>query len=502
MKLKSKKIGFTMMLSVFSIVLSVGINFTLTPYITNEVGPEAYGFVSLAKQFISYANIFMIVLNSYAARYLTIAYVSKNTKEFKRYYSTVFIADVIVGGVFLIVGCFCVLNLERILNISPELVSDVKLLFLLTFFSFFLTTITTVFNASAFVKDHLDYANVIKVVAYIMEAIILLFCFVMFDASVWYVGVAAIVMAFFTLTASYMMTRSLLPQIHIKCCDFSLSAIKKLIGKGFWNSINSLGNGLNSGLDILITNLMLNGIAMGKISIAKTLANVVFQFYDAMSQPFQPSFLRKYAEKDITKLLDYLKRAMTICGLFTNVLFAGFCAVGYDFLSLWIPTQDNLLIYRLVIIALLPAITEGCIYPAYYVYTLTLKNKFPCVITIVGGIANVIGMYVLLKFSDIGIYAIPITTAVVMSFINLVTNPLYMCHCLKVKWSTFYPTIFKNIICCLLAVICTQFVVSYLNLALSWFNLFLKILVLVLLGVIIQIPFSFSGIILKRIRRD
>lgn len=51
----------------------IGINFTLTPYITNAVGVEAYGFVSLAKTFTSYANIFMVALNSYAARYLTIA---------------------------------------------------------------------------------------------------------------------------------------------------------------------------------------------------------------------------------------------------------------------------------------------------------------------------------------------------------------------------------------------------------------------------------------------
>lgn len=502
MEFKNKRIGLTMLLSVSSIALSLGINVTLTPYITNVVGSEAYGFVSLAKQFISYANIFMIALNSYAARFLTIAHISKKQDGFKKYYSTVFIADALFGGVLLIVGCFIVQNLELILNVSPDLVSDVKLLFLLTFFSFFLTTMTTVFNASAYVKDHLDYANVIKVTAYITEAMILLFCFAVLDTAVWYVGLASLAMAFVSLAASYYMTRRLLPQAHVKYSAFSMTALKKLINNGLWNSINSLGNGLNSGLDLLMTNLMLNGTAMGQVSIAKMMSNIVFQLYDAMSQPFQPSFLKKYTEGDQSGLLDYLKRAMTVCGLFTNIIFAGFCAVGYDFLSLWIPTQDNELIYKLVLIALLPIISEGCMYPAYYIYTLTLKNRFPCVVTIIGGIVNIIGMYALIKFFNMGIYAILVTTAVVMNFINLVTNPLYMCHCLKMKWTTFYPVILRNIVCCLTAVICLQYVAGFFTLSISWINLFIKMPILFMLGVIVQIPFILGGRIYKRIKKD
>ena len=81
---ENKKIGTTMSFGVIPVALSIGINFTLTPYITNSVGTEAYGFVSLAKSFTSYANIFMVALNSYAARYLSIAYINKKEKDFER----------------------------------------------------------------------------------------------------------------------------------------------------------------------------------------------------------------------------------------------------------------------------------------------------------------------------------------------------------------------------------------------------------------------------------
>lgn len=52
--------------------------------------------------------------------------------------------------------------------------------------------------------------------------------------------------------------------------------------------------------------------------------------------------------------------------------------------------------------------------PIYYVNTLTVKNKIPCFITIIGGLLNVVGMFILIKYTNLGVYAVPITTAVIM----------------------------------------------------------------------------------------
>lgn len=54
---------------------------------------------------------------------------------------------------------------------------------------------------------------------------------------------------------------------------------------------------------------------------------------------------------------------------------------------------------------LTPYITDNIgMRPIYYVYTLTLKNKLPCWITIAGGFLNVVSMYVLLKYTQMGVY--------------------------------------------------------------------------------------------------
>ena len=71
---KVKRLIITIVTSGMATLLSFLISFTLTPYITNKLGVEAYGFVTLAKNFTQYASIITIALNSYASRYITVSY--------------------------------------------------------------------------------------------------------------------------------------------------------------------------------------------------------------------------------------------------------------------------------------------------------------------------------------------------------------------------------------------------------------------------------------------
>ena len=499
--MNKKHIAITITISAAVTVLQCLISLIITPLVTNSVGVEAYGFVTLAKNFTNYANILMIALNSYATRYITIAYLKNDRDAFQKYYSTVYIADLVIGGVILLIGIVFIFFIERILNAPIELIEDVKILFLLTFISFFLTTLTTVFVSSSYVKDKLEVYNSIKVVAYFIQAATLIICFKLLNSRVWYVGIALSLTSFTILVGSYLMTRKYLPEAKIKIRDFDTDSFKTLTKNGVWNSVNSLGNALNSGLDLLITNLMLTVVGMGQMSVAKTISSLVASFYSVLGTPFQPLLLKHYSNENKDALLSVLKESMQCCGIVTNVIFAGFVSIGLDFLNLWIPNQDTCLIYLLCVLALLPAISEGCAYPLYYIYTLTVKNKVPCFVTIIGGLTNIGTMYILIKFTNLGLYAVLITTAVIMNFINLVTNPLYMAHCLRMKKFIFYPQILRNIISCAAATGAMKFVSSFLPGASSWILLAFDISLLCLIGVIIQIPIQFRLSEIKPISR-
>ena len=487
-----KHVYVAMLISFMAVVLNSFISLYLTPLITNSVGIEAYGFVSLAKSFTSYATIVMTALNSYAARYMSVSYLRNEKGEYAKYFNTVLFGDIAIAGVILLVGVFGIFRLEYILNIPASLIRDVKILFLLTFVTFYISTITTAYAATAYVKDCLEVYNTSRVLSYIVEIGTLLFLFWLFDAKVWYVGIATVAAASVVFYASKKMTLKRIQELEISLRLFDMQSMKKLIVNGFWNSANSVGNALNSGLDLLISNLMLSAVSMGQISIAKNISGLIYTLYLTISQPFQPNLIKKYSGGDKEGLIKELKYAMRVSGVITNTVFAGFCILGTSFYNLWIPNQNIVLVHSLTVIAMLPCISEGCVYPLYYIYTLTVKNKIPCIITILGGVSNVFGMYFLIKNTNLGAYSIVVTTAVVMNFINFVTNPLYMCHCLKISKRTFYPNIFLNVLCCVVAILTMKGIVLIYPIAKGWESFAVHVIVCGGIGLLAQMMIAFK----------
>lgn len=481
-KRKLIKILRTLLTTGLAYVVSYGITLVLTPYITNTVGAEAYGFVSLARQFAEYAAIITMALNMYAARYISLAYHNNEIKQANVYFSSVFWGNLVLGTALMAVAIVLILCLEHLLQIPAALVADVKLLFLFVFVGFWVTTFFSVFGCARFIKDKLDIGGIFKTLSYVVNMLVLIVAYVLFPAKVFYVGLGTIAANLVVALADYWMSKKYTPELRTRRKDFSGAAVKRLLLDGSWSSLNSLGGILNSGLDLIVCNQMLSTLAMGQLAIAKTMHTIVQGLYTIVDQAFIPSFLKSYAANDKPKLLEELKLSMKVSGALANIAFAGFVALGMAYYRLWIPGQDIELIYILTVITLLVCIPSGAVHPLYYIYTLTVKRMIPSFVTIAGGVFNVIGMYVLIRYAGMGVYAVAWTTVVVMAVVNFITNPLYMAYVLKVPYRTFYPDILRNVLSCA-ALVLVFGGLSRLYTPSSWLTLVLCGLVYVVIGV-------------------
>lgn len=502
---KFKRLFTTILTSGIATVLSFLISFLLTPYITNKLGVEAYGFVTLSKNFTQYAAIITIALNSYASRYITVSYYQNDKKKAQEYFSSIYYGNVVISILIMIVSIIFIIFLDDILNISSDLVFPVKILFFFVFSSFVLTTIGSSYTASAYLKNRLDVVGIFRSLSYIFEVAFYLIVFNCLTPEVWQVGLAICIAQLVIFFGNYYIYKKYTPELKIKRRYATIDAIKKLVFNGVWNSINSLGNTLNSGLDLIVTNLWLSNVAMGQIAITKTISTIFMSFNQLLAQPFYPLFLKSYSEGNIKKLISELKLSMKLTGLLSCIIFAGFVSLGKVFYNLWIPGQDVDLIYMLTIITMISLVIEGPVYPLYYIYTLTVKNKIPCIITVIGGVFNIIGMAVLVRYTSLGVYSIVLTTTIIMLFISLITNPIYMTYCLKIKWFTFYPSLIKTVISCVVMTTVFVFIKNLLN-PITWIQFILTAFLCGVVGCIIHLFFVFSNkeksqimnIILKR----
>lgn len=489
---ENKAIAMNIIWAVLAVGINYAINFATTPYITNNIGVEAYGFVSLATTFTTYIDIISIALNAFASRYISISYHKGDIEKANIYYNSVIVSDIILSILVLIPCTIMIAFLDKVLKIPSNLVVDVKILFLVVLVKYLITVMRTAFSVGAFIKNRLDITERQRSISFCIQGGVLIFLCSILSPHVWYVGIASLMAAAYLLFVYYRNTAILTPDLKFNGKLFSVTHVKNLVSSGVWNAINNLGNILNSGLDLVISNLLLSATVMGQISIAKNLATICYTMVTTIAGSFKPVQTRHYAENNKEQLVGDLKKAMKITGLICNLVIAGFFVYGESFLRLWLSNAGNIpFIYSLSIIVLFSDVIIGVVNPLYYVYTLTDKLKIPCYITLIMGGLNVTSMYILIKFFHMGGYAIVLTT-LVLNCVHFVDTPLYSSYCLNIRWYTFYPVILRHILATGINLVVMKFLSSFLSNADSWLMLVFDCLICGIVGVLIGIIVMFD----------
>ena len=488
---KNKRLAVTILISGAGVFISYLITLILTSYITDEIGIEAYGFVSIAKSFTSYAGIITIALTTFIIRFITIEYHKGHTERANGYYSSSVAACYSISIAILLIAMVGIFFLEYLLVIPDSIIPSVKFLFFWIFLQFCTQTVTTPYSAAAYIKDRLDLVGIAKIVSYLVEAAVLIVLFRLLSPSVWFVGFGAFMASIVLAVYNRYLIKKYTPELHFDVGVVKFRYVADVISKGVWTSLNSLGNVLNSGLDLIISNRMLSAIQTGQISVIKSFDSIFSILYVTVFQPFQPQLMQSYASGDIDRYIKETQKAMGICGFFSNIAFAGFLALGRLYFRLWLPNQDYEYLYLLAVVSVMGSLMAGVSQPIYYVNTLTLKNKLPCWITIISGFINVFSMWFLLKYTHLGPIAVVGTTSVLMFFINLVFNPLYSAKCIGVSPKVFYKVIVRHLGSAVIMVLACKGIADVMNPD-NWIELLVSAAVMVVAALCIHMTVMFG----------
>lgn len=227
MNKENKRLFQTIFISGIATVFSYLINFLLTPYISNHVGIEAYGFVSIAKTAVSYAQIITVALTTFIVRYITLNYHKNKIEEANSYYSSSILACFQLSGALLIFALLCIFKLENLLKIPEKLIPSVKVLFIFVFINFVLTTIVTPLNASCYIKNRLDLNGIVKIISYIAESVVLVVIFRYCTADIWVVGFGSFIAAIVLVGGNYILKQKLTPELKFSKKLVSYKRVKK-----------------------------------------------------------------------------------------------------------------------------------------------------------------------------------------------------------------------------------------------------------------------------------
>lgn len=435
-----------MVSAMLTYVVSMAVSFFLSPYIVENIGVEANGFIGLANSFITYASLLTVALNSMAGRFITICYQRKEYEKANIYYNSVFYANLLIAGLLLIVSIPVVLFLEKLVEIPTAMIWDVKILFLVLFLNFILSLFYSTFSVATFATNRLYLDSLRGIESVFIRVVVLVGCFVLFSPRVFYVGLATLLMTVYSTAFSYHYRKKLLPHIRVRRSFFRFSAVKEIVLSGLWNTVTQLGHILQSGLDVLIANLFINSTAMGVLSLSKTIPSAISGVVARMASVFAPELTLDYANDDIDGLVRRVKQSMKLMSTVVTIPVVVFMINGDQFYHLWTPSQDHRLLHILSVMALGSMIISGGINVVYKIFTVVNKLRWNSLTVLGQGVLSTLVVFILLKTTDWGLYVIALTSEV-FGLIRVLGFVLpYSARCLNQKWYEFYPAALKPLI--------------------------------------------------------
>lgn len=446
----NKQLAINMVAQMLSFVVGIAISFFVTPYIVNNVGVDAYGFVGLANSFINYAGIVIIALNSMSGRFITIEIHRKKYEEANRYFTSVLIGNIIVAALLLAASLFMVLNLEKLIAIPARIVTDIKLLMGLLFISFILSIVGNVFSVATFAQNRLELASIRNMESSFLNAAVILLSFYLFEPSVWYVGLASLISGSYVVCTNVYYTKKLLPFIKIEKKYYDFNKIKTLVASGVWNTVSKISGIISTGLDLLITNLFVDATAMGNVSVSSVLHGYVLSVFAKISGVFMPQLTIDYANKNYEAIRRQLISTVRLLGFFAAIPITLIFVYSGDFYRLWVPKQNIELLRNLSVLRAAALPVSLIFEPIWNVFTVTNKVKQSALMLMVSSVISIVGTFLLLSITSdttIKLYII-VGFSTIIGIIRCVTFlPIMGAKCVGLKWNTFYPVMFLNLIC-------------------------------------------------------
>lgn len=443
--MNNKDLAKNMIANIISFGLNLVISFFLSSYIIESLGSEAYGFVKLSNDFIGYISLITIALNSMAVRFIMVS-LNKDEKVAAKYYNSVIVANIVLSCILFIPMAIFVLFCDKFIEIPSNILFDVKLNFIIIFINFIINLLFTTTGQVYYLTNKL-YINAIKSMeAKLLHTAIILILFLSGNVKIFYLSLASLVSSIYIICNNVHYRRKLLPKLEFNYRMFEWGKVLTLLKSGVWNSITKLSQIFSSGLDLLVANLFVGVSEMGILSVAKTIPSVIVNLIVTVSNIFSPNLTILYAKEKKEELKDAVKTSMKIMSIFTVIPNAILVSIGFQFYSLWTPSQPTLMLQILSVLTSINSIITGMLQPIYSIFTITNRVKESSIVMIIYGFLSFFVTLLALKYTTLGVYAIAgvslIGSLLVSLFYHLPKGAVYM----GVSKFTFVPEIVTNIL--------------------------------------------------------
>ncbi len=451
MGMNTKHIGANMIFGGAAMALNLFINFFITPYITVRLGAEAYGFIKLANDFANYASLISIALNSMSSRFIMLERENGRLEAARRFYSSVTVANMALAAVMVLPAAVCVALIDRIFDVPPGLLFQVRLTFALVFTGFIVHLAFTTYENCYYLTNRLDLQALSGMRSETVRVAVIIALFALFSPQMSFMVIGELVSTVYLIVINRRYHKKLTPDLAFDRASVDKGTIRRVLHSGKWNSLTRLSQIFTNGLDLMITNMMIGAAQMGLLSVAQTVPNMIVTLNAAAASAFGPNMMQIYARGTKTEFRDAVMTAMRFMCLFTTVPVAVLITMGREFYALWVPGQPAALLNTLSVLIIINSCVTGPMQPLYQVFTIADKVHQSSKVMIVYGAASLIVTCLCLKVTNWGLYAVVGISLIGSLIVALGYHLPFAAIHIGQPWHTFFPPVVRNVLSLALA---------------------------------------------------
>ena len=431
---------------ILKIVLVSIIALVLTSLLLNNLGKTNYGIIALFSSFNQYIGLLILAISGTVFKFVSIEYnKDNNLEETNKYYSTSFYSLVTIMSIIFFALLILSPYIGDLLNIENYNKNKQKF-FLLSIFSFLLTSIVSIFVVAPMIKHKFylnDYANIIsKILQFILILILIYFAN---NLNLMTYGYSLVLFSVLYLLFSILNSRKIIPELNISVNFFSLNHLKEILSMGFKVILNNLGILLYTNTDIIIISIFLGTAYVSEYSISLQLALFIALIGSVVSRLFNPQISSLIARGKYKYLGTYIVMNSKIFFIFVGLFFILITSLSKEILFLWLG-GDFVDMYKYVILLALYQLFHQSTVLFFMYFTLANKLTIPLVTTIIAGIINTILSILIIKFTDLGLTGIILITIITVFFKTVIFNSYYTCYLLGINFLKLIIMYFKILV--------------------------------------------------------
>jgi O-antigen/teichoic acid export membrane protein len=483
---ENNKISLNLIIGLLTFSLNIIVSFFLTPFLVKNLGIESYGFLSLSLNIVNYMTIITFSINSMAARFITFEIEKQNWEKVNNFFNTTLFANILFSIISITLSLIFILFIDKILIIPSDITNDVKLLFIFLVLNFAISLIGSTFGISLFAQNKIYLRSLREFESILIRAFLLLSIFSFFESKLFYIGLIASVVSIYKFFFDYKFTIKNISEISVNRSLFNKNSFFQLFSSGIWNTIVRIGQILLEGLDLVIANLFLGPVVMGVLALSKTIPLIIINMVNVVSNSFLPNLTILYAKNDLKNMVTSINISIKTLAVITNIPVVVLIVFGERFFNLWLPEENSFVIQILSILSISTIIFSGPLASLYGVFTIVNKVRENALIVVLSGIINIILVYLLLRFTNLGMFAIAGVSAIMSIFRNLLYTAPFAAKYLGLRWFVFFPNVIKSAIALMLSASIGMLFLNYI-LVIDWFSLILYSGLLVCITIFINI---------------